>query len=229
MRIEVVSNQWESDFFARPIGKVNFVEHLTVLDKTEFALVQAKIGSAELDKITLLQQQGFVLVEGEVDFCLALANLSPEPTACEVASEADIGELQTLFGNAFPTSRFRSPYFSTEENCRFYQTWIAKAVRGEFDHLCLIARSTSGQIKGGISLRANGNQVRVGLLAVSPLFQGQGIARQLLTAAICWAKLQQASQLWIATQISNLPAINLYQKLGAKIHNTAYWFYLLTS
>lgn len=142
-----------------------------------------------------------------------------------MATVEDIKQLETLFGQAFPTSRFREPWFSAAENQRLYRTWIARAVRGEFDQLCLVLKTTSGQIQGGISLRLAGEQAKVGLLAVSPAFQRQGVASILLQAAQNWAKRQGANSLLVSTQIGNLPAMNLYLTQGASILATAYWFY----
>lgn len=197
---------WLSDFFGRPI-------------------IQAKAAAQDHAYIQHLQAQGFQFVEGEMEFCLSLANEQEKITACEVATLEDIAALETLFGVAFATSRFREPWFSVAENQRFYSTWISRAVRGEFDQLCLVLKTASGQIQGGISLRLVAKQARVGLLAVSPNFQRQGVATRLLQAARHWAKQQGADTLSVATQISNLAAINAYLKQGAEMIATSYWFY----
>lgn len=223
-------NKWESDFFNRKIANVEFEKSDQFAEKnddpTAYDLIRTKISSGNLEKITLLQQNGFHLVEGEVDFCIDLniANLNQDRTACEVATAQDIPELETIFGTAFPNSRFRAPYFSEAENTKFYKRWIDAAVKAEFDDLCLIIKENN-QIKGGISLRHTDEGVRVGLLAVAPQFQRQGVAKALLNEAMRWAKEQNTDKFWIATQVSNLPAINTYIKIGGKIHETSYWFY----
>lgn len=231
MKMLITRNQWESDFFGRDIGKVEFTNECQLLlnDTEAFQLLQGKVASDQHEQMAFLQQQGFQFVEGEIDFCLPLASLpltknAEDSTACFQATERDLPELVALFGCAFPTSRFRLPWFSMAENQVFYQTWITKAVRGEFDDICLILKEKE-VIQGGISLRQVQQNVRVGLLAVAPSFQGQGIAQKLLQAAIVWAKQRNAQNMYIATQFSNLPAINLYQKLGARSVSTHYWFY----
>lgn len=224
-------NQWESDFFERNIGKVEFTNEcqLPLNDKKAFQLLQGKVASDQHEQMAFLQQQGFQFVEGEIDFCLPLASLpfaksEGNSTACYPAQESDLPALLALFGSAFPTSRFRLPWFSATENQAFYRTWITKAVKAEFDDLCLIIKENN-IVQGGVSLRQVQQNVRVGLLAVSPQFQGKGVAKRLLQAAIGWAKQQNAQNMYIATQLSNLAAINLYQKLGARSVSTHYWFY----
>lgn len=205
----ITPDPWLSEFFGRPI-------------------IQAKVSATDGERSAALQRQGFHFVEGEVTFILPFANFPQKMTACrtiDTAETADITELEEIFGSAFVHSRFRAPWFSAEENQRFYRTWIRHAVHGEFDDLCLISRADNGRVQGGISLRLNGGPVKVGLLAVDSAFRRQGVAKRLLWAAVVWGRQQGAESLEITTQIGNLEAINTYQKLGARIVDTAYWFY----
>ncbi|TLU75038.1 dTDP-4-amino-4,6-dideoxy-D-galactose acyltransferase [Mannheimia varigena] len=201
------ADKWLSDFFGREI-------------------IQAKVPAEDVAQIEQLQQQGFQFVEGEIEFALELANFSPKMTACTPAELSDLAELKSLFGSAFPNSRFRSPYFSRQENQRFYQKWIETAVKGEFDDICLVQKNAQEQIQGGVTVRLEQHQhAKIGLLAVVPNFQKQGIGSALLHTAASWAKQQNAKQLKIATQTNNLAAIRLYQRAGASIQAVNHWFY----
>lgn len=226
MQLGFELNQWESNFFARPIWRAECLTNSTLpTQPIPEGLLQIKVPSNELNKITFIQQQGFQFVEGEVDFCLDLIECKYSSFYAQIAVEEDISALEALFSNAFLQSRFRSPYFSEQENQRFYRTWIANAVRAEFDDVCLVIRNEQGDISGGISLRLVENSVRVGLLAVSQTERGKGVGRKLLESAINWALKKQCHTLYVATQISNLNAIRLYESMGAKICATHYWFY----
>lgn len=231
--ITLERNAWESDFFALEIGKLHFApdwqpsraeaNQSAVFDG--FDLVQCKLSADQNTQIRYLQQLGFQFVEGELDFCLRLTAANITSSTAIRAERADIAELETLFGSAFAVSRFRQPWFSTEQNQQFYRTWIRKAVLGEFDHLCLLLRDPQGQLQGAISLRSlDAENARVGLLAVAEHARGQGIAKQLLQSAVNWCLQQQHKQLWIATQSGNQAAINLYQQHG-QIAQISYWFY----
>ncbi|QLB17075.1 histone acetyltransferase [Mannheimia varigena] len=204
---EQIADKWLSDFFGREI-------------------IQAKVPAEDVAQIEQLQQQGFQFVEGEIEFALELANFSPKMTACTPAELAALTELKSLFGSAFPNSRFRPPYFSLQENQRFYQKWIEAAVKGEFDDICLVQKNAQGQIQGGVTVRLEQHQhAKIGLLTIAPNFQKQGIGSALLNAAASWAKQQNVKQLNIATQTNNLAAIRLYQRAGASIQAVNYWFY----
>lgn len=207
MAEKMKADKWLSDFFGREI-------------------IQAKLPAEDVAQIEQLQRQGFQFVEGEIEFALELANFSPKMTACTPAELSDLAELKSLFGSAFPNSRFRPSYFSRQENQRFYQKWIETAVKGEFDDICLVQKNAQGQIQGGVTVRLEQHQhAKIGLLAVAPNFQKQGIGSALLNAAASWAKQQDTKQLKIATQTSNLAAIRLYQSVGAAIQAVNYWFY----
>ncbi|MEE3700803.1 dTDP-4-amino-4,6-dideoxy-D-galactose acyltransferase [Mannheimia haemolytica] len=200
-------DQWLSDFFGREI-------------------VQVKVAADDFRQIARLQKQGFVLVEGELEFELALATFSENMTACRSADMADLPDLNLLFGSAFPDSRFRSPYFSREENQRFYRTWIENAVKGKFDDIGLVQCNADGQIQGAVTVRLLAQQqAKIGLLAVKPDCRQQGIGSELLNAAIAWAKQQNAKKMMITTQLSNQKAIRFYQAFGASIKAVYYWFY----
>lgn len=225
--MQLKQNQWMSQFFQKPIADLSFSpQEEWVLPRSHFALIQAKIPCTRKEDALVLQQLGFQFVDGEIVLLLDLAKKMPYQTACQPATTQDLSELKALFGSAFPHSRFRAPWFSAEENQRFYQTWIENAVTGSFDDLCLIKRTQNHQLQGAVSLRLLAENVaQIGLLAVVPEFRRTGVGQQLLKAAVDWAISQQADQLKIVTQLHNLAAIQLYQQAGAKVHAIHYWFY----
>ncbi|AUI67020.1 dTDP-4-amino-4,6-dideoxy-D-galactose acyltransferase [Glaesserella australis] len=222
-------NIWLSHFFCRKIAELTpSCDQLDNLVLTDFDLVQAKLASTEVEKICLLQQQGFQFVEGEIRFVCDLANFSSDMTACRPARLDDLAKMEG-FSHQFAHTRFRSPWFSAKENQRFYRQWFENAIKGEFDDICLVCETENGDIQGAISVRLSGKIAQVGLIAVAEQWQGQGIGKRLLSAAMRWAKSQQAETLEIATQSSNLKAIRLYQSIGATICGIYYWFYWQTT
>lgn len=216
---------WLSNFFGRDIAELELIENAqSDFLFPDFTLIQTKLPSSAVKEIQWLQKQGFQFIEGEIIFEYDLANFSPDLTACRAATEQDLAQLEP-FSHLFSQTRFRSPWFSLLENRRFYWQWIQNAVKGEFDDLCLLSETASGEIQGMITLRVKENTAQVGLLAVAEKFQKQGIGYCLLMNAIAWAKSQQATKMVVTTQLSNLAAIQLYQCLNGKISGTYYWFY----
>jgi len=215
------SLEWESTFFARPSAIVRLREDAPGLQASDFAAwprVQAKIPAGRADLLDALQQHGFQLVEGEVDLSITV---SSHPSAgAEIAAEQDIPALRQMAAQAFAQSRFRAPWYKPGDSCRFYAQWIENAVKGTFDHVCLVFRAVDGQIQGFVSLRkVNEQDARIGLLA------GRGMGKKLMQAALHWAEQEQLSTLRVATQMGNTAALKRYIASGANVDATAYWLY----
>ncbi len=230
---------WESEFFQRHSAKLIFSGSARQLEPAEldiYTLTQAKVPTHRLDLIDSLGQLGFRLVEGEVDLALSIegkGSVSTENAASEadsgiyqqrVATTADIPLLRSVAADAFALSRFRAPWYSSQDSGRFYALWVEKAVLGTFDHQCLIVTDTAGQPAGFVTLRdLQDGSARIGLLAVFPVAQGKGIGSALMSAAKQWCQHRGLHRLQVATQMSNIAALRLYISSGASIASTAYW------
>ncbi|HBC9290827.1 TPA: dTDP-4-amino-4,6-dideoxy-D-galactose acyltransferase [Escherichia coli] len=218
-RIEPLT--WENTFFGVNSAIVRISPDAPLLTSDALApwsRVQAKIAASNTDELDALQQLGFLLVEGEVDLVLPVNSASDSDA--EVAQETDIPVLRQLACEAFAQSRFRAPWYAPDASGRFYAQWIENAVRGTFDHQCLILRSASGDICGYVSLRElNATDARIGLLA------GRGSGAQLMQAALNWAYARGKTTLRVATQMGNTAALKRYIQSGANVESTAYWLY----
>lgn len=226
IRYQAVRNVWESQFFGREIA--HLVASAEDLPHQAWQLIQAKVATTEFEQIVSLQQQGFCLVETEVVFSLSLSPSVLEGIArshtLSFAKPTQLKALLSQFSSAFADSRFRPPYFSREENQRFYTKWIENAVNGVFDHCCMI-EEISGEPAGIVTLRIENYQACIGLLAVAEKYRRQGVGTRLLQYAQAWAVEQGATFLEIRTQLSNRSAIALYQSAGAELVGSYYWFY----
>ena len=148
------SLEWESHFFGLPSAILRLRETAPALTDADFRVwqrVQAKIPADRADLLDALQQHGFQLVEGEVDLAITLTR--HEAPGAEVAAEQDIPVLREMAAQAFARSRFRAPWYAPEDSGRFYAQWIENAVKGTFDHVCLVFRAADGPIQGFVSLR----------------------------------------------------------------------------
>ncbi|WP_420064503.1 dTDP-4-amino-4,6-dideoxy-D-galactose acyltransferase [Pectobacterium colocasium] len=222
---------WESDFFQIDSAKLNFSPSAPALapdSLSAFTLTQAKIAADNLVLVDALADLGFRLVEGEVDLSLSLERstvVTPLPRWREAAPD-DIPALRDAASRVFALSRFRSPWYQPEDSGRFYAQWIENAVRGTFDHCCLLAEDAVGNPQGWVTLRrVDDTDARIGLLGVWPGVAVRGIGSQLMALAETWCRQQGLIRLRVATQVGNVAALRLYLRRGAMIENTAYWLY----
>lgn len=213
---------WENAFFGVNSAMVRIdpaASPLTVAALQGWSRVQAKIPAANTVTLDALQWLGFSLVEGEVDLALPVTPVSVLP-GIEIAQVADIPPLRQLAASAFAQSRFRTPWYAPDASARFYAQWIENAVRGTFDHQCLLLRAVNGDIRGYVSLRElNDSEARIGLLA------GRGAGAELMQAALGWAQARGKTTLRVATQMGNTAALKRYIQSGANVESTAYWLY----
>jgi dTDP-4-amino-4,6-dideoxy-D-galactose acyltransferase len=138
VRASIESLEWENRFFGIQSAIVRFA--MTPAADAQalagWSRLQAKIAADDSVRLDALQQLGFQLVEGEVDLALPVGQ--PADAGCEVATAAEIPRLRELAAQAFAQSRFRAPWYAADASGRFYAQWIENAVRGTFDHQCLI-------------------------------------------------------------------------------------------
>ncbi|MBS0971012.1 dTDP-4-amino-4,6-dideoxy-D-galactose acyltransferase [Chimaeribacter arupi] len=223
---------WESDFFQRTSAKLHFTAQAAPLTGERldaYQIVQAKIAAADLPLADALAGLGFRLAEGEVDFTLAVAPDDAAPShslTLRPANEADIPALQQAAATAFALSRFRAPWYLPQDSGRFYAQWVTNAVRGSFDHLCLLAEDEQQRPQGFVTLRRTGeHDARIGLLAAWPGAAGRGVGKCLMQAAKQWCRAEQRSHLHVATQSGNVAAMRLYIGSGASVAATSFWLY----
>ena len=156
-----------------------------------------------------------------MDFALTLTPDAPVPDAqITTATPDDIPLLRDAAAEAFAMSRFRAPWYAPDASGRFYAQWVENAVKGAFDHECLILRTPQGALRGFVTLRAlNEQEARIGLLA------GRGTGEALMQAARHWCVTRGLYTLRVATQAGNRAALRRYIASGGNIESTAYWLY----
>ncbi|MGP3593502.1 dTDP-4-amino-4,6-dideoxy-D-galactose acyltransferase [Vagococcus sp. WN89Y] len=213
---------WESAFFGLRSAIVRLRPEAPLLSHADFACwqrVQVKLDASQTQALDALQQLGFQLVEGEIDLSVRVPAQGRDPGA-EVAGLADIPALRQMAADIFVQSRFRAPWYPPDASGRFYAQWIENAVKGEFDHQCLLFRRDNGDISGFVSMRQlNAQEARIGLLA------GRGMGDKLMLTACHWARLRQLTVVRVATQLGNTPALKRYIDSGANVASTALWLY----
>ena len=217
---------WDSQFFAKKIGALvlSGSQKIDVDIFSRFDLIQAKVPASDYSVIDSLAGLGFSLAESEADFCLTLCQTERQ-LGIRLARVKQIPILRSIAAPLFKLSRYRAPWFSLSQNQAFYSQWVENAVLDKFDNLCLVSSAADGQVQGFVTLRRQNGYGRIGLLGVAPNAQGNGCGWQLLAAAADWARSQGYAELRVATQLSNLAAMRLYQRAGAKVTKVHHWFY----
>lgn len=222
IKANLASLDWENQFFGLRSAIVRFADDAPELDIAQldaWQRVQAKVPAQRIELLDALQQLGFQLVEGEVDLALPVKAGLPSTSLVE-AQESSLPALRELAASAFAQSRFRAPWYAPQASGNFYAQWVENAVKGAFDHACLVMQAPDGALRGFVTLRQlNEQEARIGLLA------GRGIGETLMQAAQGWCEARGLSTLRVATQVGNTAALRRYIQSGANVESTAYWLY----
>ncbi len=212
---------WDSEFFDKRIGDIDWSSCAQANQNLD--LVTTKVSSQDEDKIRLLNQASFVFCEGEATFSKQLVDVKVT-TDVESLKKEDLSSVANLTDDLYRSSRFKSPWFTEKEKNDFYSEWLKKAVLGQFDDICMVKR-VSGNIAGFVTVKVNKCSASIGLIGVLPEYQALGLGKALIECAESYAFKQGCKTLSVATQLSNLKAMNLYIKSGFSLQQTAYWFY----
>lgn len=225
---------WDSDFFGFGIARLEepdeLFESLDFVDEfagsKDVALVETLVDIKNIQFIELLESNGFHFVDTRVDFIMDLSKVSSD-IRFDLAVPEDIQSVREIADNLFLDSRFFHHFFDRNKAMELFKLWAEKAVRGEFDNLCLKSvDSDTGQMNGFVTIKyLNLTEARIGLIGVSKNHLGKGIGTSLISSAISLLKEKNFEKLYIATQGKNIGALNLYIKSGFKIKSIQNWFY----
>lgn len=231
---EIVLLPWDSDFFGLRTGKLDLqngdlVALPLVLDKSlksgyELLYVMGP-DEFSIDDATL-SKWGGQFVDCRVDYKMAL--LTDEAKNAEsvslsnpdiritqrakVAADGDLKQLAVLSGNL---SRFvKDTRLDPSKAKRLFEIWIEKSALGENGERVFLATGSKDKTLGFATIGLMGDHARIGLIAVNPENQGQGVGRLLIAALKEFAFGQGQREVRVATQQDNVAAKQLYSKAG---------------
>jgi dTDP-4-amino-4,6-dideoxy-D-galactose acyltransferase len=231
--------RWDSRFFGRRIARLNGsgLTPARMLSATKTCLRQRVdclyfLASADDSlSISSAEAHGFQMVDIRVTLTKDLMRSFPlsfasHAVAFRPARSGDIGRLKTLAKTLFPSSRFAvDPHFPPEASPKLFASWIAKSVRGRFDHWVGVAVSR-GRLAGFVSCRRTGRASGlIGLIGVASPFRRRGIGRNLLNQGFEWFRRQGISQISVVTQGRAVGAQRLYQDCGFRTSHVDLWYH----
>lgn len=224
--------EWDSEFFGLRIARVEG-------DRLEPAAAAEVLGWCRDRGIDCLYLQAdcgdaaTIATAGDAGFRLAdvrvVLERPPGPSGREVRvrpwAEEDIPALRDLAGRSHLGTRFYRDGRFPRERCRaLYETWIERSCRG-WAQMVMVG-GAPGKPAGYVTGHLEGGEGRIGLLAVEPREQGNGLSSELMEAALDWFASRGASRVSVATQAANIPALRFYQKIGFLASSVSLWYHL---
>ena len=122
-------------------------------------------------------------------------------------------------------SRYRlDPRFPDHLFEKLYVHWVRATIDGLWN-ATVLGFMQGDQLTGFITVEFPESDARIGLVAVHPDAQGQGIGKQLIAAAGQEATRKGAESLKVSTQGTNEAAKLAYLKSGFVLHSTVYQYH----
>jgi ribosomal protein S18 acetylase RimI-like enzyme len=232
--------KWDSEFFKLKIGEI------VCNSETDFALLHYQLSdfslvyvfSTEFDKIETLE--GWLNpIDTKLIFRKSLDNQNfinsfdikdkikiLDAKELQTANYSD--DLLTLAILSGHKSRFNKDVnFSHSQFIKLYKTWLYNSINHE-DKFVAVYLSKSNTIVGFITLELStyNKSSSIGLIAVNPEFQGNGIARKLISFMEDLSISKEMKSISIATQKSNEQAIRTYTKAGYTLNSETYIYHI---
>ncbi len=187
--------------------------------------------SDDTNTTRLAEDNGFRLVdiritlEKQLDGVLSTAEPQHDQGIIRSYTADDVPTLCTIARISHRDSRFyHDPNFPTSLCDALYETWIAKSCDG-YANAVLVA-DLDGRPVGYISCHLP-DQARgqIGLVGVSPDFQGRGLGQRLIQESLRWFAGHGVTQVTVVTQGRNWKALRLYQKAGFLTRSVQLWYH----
>lgn len=219
MQIQELS--WDTDFFGYPVGKIEVDQGIPWEEffqkAKDFQLIYLS------GKILLEEAPSQVqLVDTKCIFQKPLLQSSPTVPSIHSFDGEITPELRALALQSGAYSRFKLDIRLVDREFeRLYSRWMENALENDF---VFVYQSKEG-IQGMVTLSLSGENAQIALIAVGEPVRGQGVGKALLQKAESFAFESGAKQMRIPTQKANVPAVNLYQKLGYRLAEEMYIYH----
>lgn len=175
--------------------------------------------------IHALEKSGYMLVDGLISLETTM-NLADKDTNNHVrrATEDDLKSLLEIAGEVFNVTRYyHDPIIPKDKADIIYKEWVKNTLRGKFGDMILVWEEKK-KVLGLIALDKKG---QIPLVGVSKNARGKGIGRELVESALNQFRDWGIKKILVETQMTNIPALSLYQSCGFKIVDSHLTFRLL--
>ena len=188
--------------------------------------IQAKIDTLELKTIALLESWGFRLIDTNVVFEKTILKGGQKQINAKirVAEDIDIQAVGELGRNNFVYSRFHlDPQIPVETANEIKSAWVLNYFQGKRGDQLFVAEKHRKIVGFNQLTCGQDNSVCIDLIAVGKSLTRQGIASDLINhLEIVYGN---KNKIIVGTQVSNIPSIRLYEKLGFSMCRSKYVFH----
>jgi len=196
--------------------------------------MSARVDASDLSSLHVLEEAGFLTVDGILTFALDLKEHSPVKPVNDfnirLANADDATEAAVLARTAYVYDRFHAdPFIDRELADELHADWVRNSCNDKAADAVLIAEDENGLL-GFVTCKLTGDmgcdlpkssRGTIVLVASTPQARGRGIGYSLTMAALEWFRGSGCETVEVGTQLSNITASRLYQKCGFRLRATS--------
>ncbi len=210
-------------------------EAVNLASRRGFKCVICRINTTDITTIHVLESEKFQLMDILTTFTFKFRNRQ-EKIFDELTNKnnivirpfksTDITNLKEIAQESFSTDHFHmDPRFPKEKVDDLYAEWVNNCCNKNRADTVLVAQCGL-KTAGFITCKATKphNYGVIELVAVHPAFQGVGVGSGLLKKALSWFS-KRVNEVYVGTQITNIPAIRLYQRAGFRFSKSEATFH----
>jgi ribosomal protein S18 acetylase RimI-like enzyme len=209
-----------------PEGDKNFFAH------KDNCFVQTKVPTEQVEKIRRLESLKFNLIDTNLTFeaCIHQFNKiskTPDSFSIRFARAKDRKEISEIAQTSFSFSRFHlDPSVPNKTANQIKREWAENYFNGQRGEFMVVAVADD-HLAGFCQILHRGDILIIDLIAVQPSHRQKGLAEAMISflGYQIQEKLKKLKAIRVGTQISNLPSIALYEKIGFRILSSEYVFH----
>jgi len=231
--------EWDSDFFGLNIGYVSCrrltknIEAYIKQKSLELNIDMIQYNCNCHDQVSILtaEKNGYSFVDVRVTFELMLQKIEVKNSELDSivfrkGEEKDIKKLRKTAGEIYTLSRYYfDQKFNQEKVREFYEGWLEKGIRGEYDDYCFILEVDQQAVAFTTVKENDDGTADVGIVGVDKNYSGRSLGTILLEKVITDLQKRNLSALRVVTQGRNYPAQRLYQKSGFITNQMELWYH----
>jgi len=189
----------------------------------------ARVHASDLSSIHLLEQYGFITVDGILTFSLDIMDAHwPSPPAgleIRLSRPEDIEQIKAIARSSYVYDRFHSdPCIPKAVADELHAVWVENSCLGKAADAVVVA-AKNGRILGYVTCKIDRQTTQylgltigtIVLVATVADARGRGVAKALTYGALNWFRDQGVDVVEVGTQLRNIPASRLYESCGFRL------------
>ena len=191
--------------------------------------LSARGNASDLTTIHLLEQHGFITVDGILTFSLDIQD-AHFPTKVEgldvrLSRPEDVEQIKDIARSSYVHDRFHSdPSIPKEIADSIYAVWMENACLGRVADAVVVAER-DGRVLSYVACKVDHQAIEylgfgigtIVLVATAAGTRGQGLARATTYGALNWFREHEVKIVEVGTQLRNIPASRLYEACGFEL------------